>query len=156
MAKFTREMGHLGIKKWPKWVKNALFGFHWESIGTILGSLWDCSEAFLTLFEPTNGPIYKGNGPFGHQNMGQNGSKMTLFKFHWESIGTILGSLWDCSGAFLTLFGPTNGPIYKGNRALGDQKMTQSRSKITLFKMHWEPIKNGLELFCKPGIFDPV
>jgi len=59
MAKFTREMGHLGIKNGPKWVKNDTFqntlGTHWDHFGTILGPFWDHFEAFLTLFEPTNG-----------------------------------------------------------------------------------------------------
>ena len=88
-----------------------LFKIYYEPIGTILGPFWDHFEVFLTLFELTNGQIYKGNGPFEDQKMAQNGSKMTLFKIHWESTGTILGPFWDHFEAFLTLFDPTNGHL---------------------------------------------
>ena len=76
--------------------------------------------------------------------MAQNGSRMTLFKMDWEPIDNILGPIWDHFEAFLTLLDPTKGQIHKGNGPFGGQKMAQNGSKMTLFKMNWEPIDNIL------------
>ena len=81
-----------------KMVKNDTFqdalGTHLDHIcGLYLDHVW----TFLTLFEPTNGQIYKGKGPFRDQTMAQNDLNMTLF-------GTILGPFWDHFGTILTIF----------------------------------------------------
>ena len=65
----------------------------WESIGNILGPIWNHFEAFLTMFEPANGANYNGNAPFWDQKKVQNGSKMILLKTDGESIGNILGPI---------------------------------------------------------------
>ena len=113
----------------------------WESIGNILGPFWNHFEAFLTTFEPTNGPNYNGNGPFRDQKRVKKGSKMTLFKMHWEPIGNILGPFLNHFEAFLTMSEPADGPNYNGNGPIRDQKRVQKGSKMTLFKMDWESIE---------------
>ena len=116
----------------PKMAQNGskmtLFKMDWESIGNLLGPFWNHFEAFSTTFEPTNGPNYNGNGPFRDQKRVQKGSKMTLFKMHWEPIGNILGPFLNHFEAFLTMFEPANGPNYNGNGPFWDQKWVQNGS----------------------------
>ena len=72
-AKFTREMGHLGVKKWPKMGQKWHFsksmgnplGPFWDPFGTILRHFWPCLSPPTAKFTMEMGP-----------KMAQNGSKM--------------------------------------------------------------------------------
>ena len=111
--------GYKGSYEGPKMAQNGskmLFAkMDWESIGNILRRIWKHFEAFLTMFEPTNGANYNGNGPFWDQKRVQNGPKMILLKIDWESIINILGPFWTHFETFLTILEPANGPNYNGN-----------------------------------------
>ncbi len=111
----------------------------WESISNIFRQIWKHFEAFLTMFEPTNGANYNGNGPFWDQKRVQNGPKMTLPKIDWESIINILGPFWTHFETFLTILEPANGPNYNGNGPFWDQKRAQNGSKNDTCQTGWGP-----------------
>ncbi len=56
------QRGHKGSYEGPKMAQNGskmLFPkMDWGSISNILGQIWKHFEAFLTMFEPTNGANY--------------------------------------------------------------------------------------------------
>ena len=122
----AHQRGHKGSYEGPKMAqKGSKMMFHkmdWESIGNTFGPIWGHFEAFLTMFEPANCPNYNRNGPFWDQKRAQNGSKMTLFKIDWGSIGNIFGLLWNPFEAFLTILEPANGANYNGTGPFWDQK----------------------------------
>ena len=158
------QRGHKGSYGGPKMVQNGskmIFSkMGWESITNILEVIWTHFEAFLTVFQPANGPNYNGNRPFWDQKWLQNGSKMTFFKIDWGSIGNTLGPFWNHFEAFLTILGPANGPNYNGNGPFWVQKRVKKGSKMTLFKTDWELSGNIVGSFSKhfeafSGIFKP-
>ena len=130
------QRGHKGSYEGPKMAQNGskmLFPkMDQESIGNILGRIWKNFEAFLTMFEPTNGANYNGNGPCWDPKRVQNRPKMTVLKIGWGSIINILGPFWNHFETFLTILEPANGPNYNGNGPFWDQKMAQNGSKMTL------------------------
>ena len=63
------------------------------------------------LLKPARGAIEGHRGP----KMAQNESKMIFPKMDWESIGNILGPIWNHFEAFLTMFEPANGANFNGN-----------------------------------------
>ena len=112
-------------------------------------------EAFLTMFELVNGPNYNGNVPFGDQKWVQNGSKMTLFKMDWESIGNNLGPFWNVLEAVWTVLELVNGPNYNRNVPFWDRKRVKKRSKMTFLTMEWRPGGNilGVSVTGFPCLF---
>ena len=95
-------------------------------------------------FEPLQAGQRGHKGSYRGPKMARNGSKMMFPKMGWESIGNIFGPIWKHFEAFLTMFEPANGANYNGNGPLWDQKRVKNGSKMTLFKIGWEPIGNIL------------
>ena len=152
---------HRGPKMAPKGSKMMFPKMDWESIGNIFGPIRGHFEAFLTMFEPANCPNYNGNGPFWDQKRAQNGSKMTLFKIDWESIGNILGLFWNHFEAFLTILEPANSPNCNGNGSFWHQTRAQNGSKMTLVRLDWEPSGSDWGPFWKhfeafSSMFEPL
>ena len=64
----------------------------WESIGNLLGPIWNHFEAFLTMFEAVNSANYNLSGPFWDHLGSEPSQPLSALSTSELSLGQALGS----------------------------------------------------------------